>query len=176
MTDQRYFEAVAQEQRENRLDEGLWLKAMTTADNDREHARALYVTMRVEQLKQLHKEQLKVVRSARKAFSTCPQCGCAGPFPSRPAKRIAILVGLLPLLGFYIMRADILMVVHTIWRRGREPDVSSLPALLLYVLMFAGPIFVVLLAARGAVKCPSCDLTFWYDKDRPDGDTVLKSL
>ena len=80
MNDQRFFDLATQEQRENKFTEALWLKAMALSDNDRNRAHAAYIVLRVEQIKDLYVQQLKVTHAMHKMFCTCPSCGCAGPF------------------------------------------------------------------------------------------------
>ncbi len=175
MNDQRFFDAVAQEQRENRFDENLWLKAMAVSDNDRGRAQAAYVTLRVEQLKDLLTQQLNVARVSGKVFRTCPSCDCAGPFPSRWMKKLGLLLSLLPLGGFYYMRAEMLPIVEDVVKRGVF-DTSLVPMQLLWSLAFAGPFFIVLIVSRGAVKCPSCGYSFWFNKNGAEGSSLLKAL
>lgn len=176
MNDQRYFDAVAQEQRENKLNEGMWNKAMAASENDRIRARAAYVTFRVEQLKQLHDQQLKVLRFARKPFCTCPACDCAGPFPTRLWKKLGFLLCLLPLSGFYFMGEGLLEDLEKIWAYRSIPDSIDLPTLLMCLFGFTMPVFVFIIVSRGAVKCPSCGHPFWYRGNAPEGNTILKSL
>ena len=119
---------------------------------------------------------MKIARAAGKVFCSCPACDCAGPFPSRPAKKIGLLLSLMPLAGFYLMRNEMLPVAIMWWKHRAVPETAVLSTHLLYALAFVAPFFVVLIVTRGAVKCPSCGYRFWFNKKGIEGNTVLSSL
>jgi len=69
--DVKYYQQVAEELRATGAIEGLWLKALTVANADKEKAKALYVKWRLEQI-----VAAELQESKHKASYTiaCPKC------------------------------------------------------------------------------------------------------
>ncbi|MBG86428.1 MAG: hypothetical protein CMO80_05950 [Verrucomicrobiales bacterium] len=59
--DEHFYETVSQEMKANNVQEGMWMKAYEQAMGDEKKATALYIKMRVEQLK---REQAKAEMDA----------------------------------------------------------------------------------------------------------------
>ena len=56
MDDEKYYQAVADELREGRINDGLWTKALARCQGDENKTKATYIQWRVEQLMQAEKK------------------------------------------------------------------------------------------------------------------------
>ncbi len=56
MDDEKYYDIVAQEIRENRINDALWTKAIAKAMGDENKTKAVYIQLRVEQIIREEKE------------------------------------------------------------------------------------------------------------------------
>ena len=69
--DVKYYEQVANELRSSGPIEGLWLKALATANSDKEKAKAFYIQWRVEQIATAEMQQSK---NRTSCTIECPKC------------------------------------------------------------------------------------------------------
>ncbi|MCD6049381.1 MAG: hypothetical protein K0Q55_784 [Verrucomicrobia bacterium] len=56
MDDEKYYQAVADELREGRINDGLWTKALARCQGDENKTKATYIQWRVEQIMQAEKK------------------------------------------------------------------------------------------------------------------------
>ena len=76
MDDDKYYEQVAEELRENRIQDGLWTKCIAKSQGDDNKTKALYIQMRVEQLMREEARQ-----RAGSGEDDAEEAGDAGPEP-----------------------------------------------------------------------------------------------
>jgi len=169
MNDQKFFDMVAEELRIHQLDEGLWLSAITACNDDRERARKIYFSLRVEQLKREHADNLKALKIKRVPLSVCPNCDFQGPFPGRVSTLILRLLSLLPVVYgcWYFYSEKVIENIRRAIKSGSSNIPDDLVTQLLLCLVFFAPFLVIYVSTRGSVRCPSCRYIFWYKKNAP---------
>ncbi len=72
--DRLYYERVAEEMRLGIRDEGVWLMAFEKAEGDQTRAKAFYIGLRVERIKELDALQNNFDTGRTNPLNECPYC------------------------------------------------------------------------------------------------------
>lgn len=98
MDDEKYYQAVADELREGRINDGLWTKALARCQGDENKTKATYIQWRVEQIMQAEKRTAYQTEGTDEETESTEK---AAPAPTNPALTVvkwivvAILVGVI---------------------------------------------------------------------------------
>ncbi len=79
MDDEKYYQAVADELREGRINDGLWTKALARCQGDENKTKATYIQWRVEQLIQAEKKVAYPGNEAAEVADEAPPAAPANP-------------------------------------------------------------------------------------------------
>ena len=94
MDDEKYYQAVADELREGRINDGLWTKALARCQGDENKTKATYIQWRVEQIMQAEKKTAYPgVETAEEGQETVP------PASANPAVTIIKWIAVVILIG-----------------------------------------------------------------------------
>lgn len=109
MNDEVFYQQVAEELREQRINEALWTKATAKAMGDENKVRAVYIQLRVQQLTHEHWAQRESADEAAAQAQTGPLWlqkirQRAGPVPLEILKWVAIALLLFLILKIYRLR------------------------------------------------------------------------
>jgi hypothetical protein len=107
MDDEKFYQTVAEELRDNRINDALWTKAIAKSQGDENKTKATYIQLRVEQLMQEEKR----ARLERRATGAAPEDD-ANPgeeseanLQEDKARRTAMLIGqaILFVIGLWLI-------------------------------------------------------------------------
>jgi len=96
MDDEKYYQAVADELREGRINDGLWTKALARCQGDENKTKATYIQWRVEQLIQVEK---KMAYPGVEAAAADDDAEPAQPAPANPVLSIIKWIAVILLIG-----------------------------------------------------------------------------
>ena len=118
--DDKFYDEVARELKENNLVAGLWTKAFAEMSGDDAKARALYIKYRVEQLRNKAALEIESQKSEAK-IKAKQQCLAANPPLSGPVKAANLLVGIFcGILSLIFIGALALSVIDGISRSDMD--------------------------------------------------------
>lgn len=106
MDDEKYYQAVADELREGRINDGLWTKALARCQGDENKTKATYIQWRVEQI-MLAEE--KSASPGNDQAETDDGAEAALPAPANPVLGIVKWVAIILLIGVIIWAVKFLL-------------------------------------------------------------------
>jgi hypothetical protein len=96
MDDEKYYQAVADELRQNRINDGLWTKALARCQGDENKTKATYIQWRVEQLMQAEK---RMATGHGDTTDETESAEIAAASPAHPALQILKWIAVVILIG-----------------------------------------------------------------------------
>lgn len=92
MNDEKYYKVVADELRENRINDALWTKAIAKSQGDENKTKATYIQLRVEQL-MLEEKRALLDQTAPDGGSTAADAGEEATPDDHGVKKLGLLAG-----------------------------------------------------------------------------------
>jgi hypothetical protein len=104
MDDEKYYQAVADELREGRINDGLWTKALARCQGDENKTKATYIQWRVEQIMLAEKRSAHGAGAAGEDEADSSSAPVAAPpNPALAAIKWVVIAGLLAVI-FWAVR------------------------------------------------------------------------
>ncbi len=112
MDDEKYYQAVADELREGRINDGLWTKALARCQGDENKTKATYIQWRVEQLIQAEK---KMAYPGNETASADDEAEAPLPAPANPVLGVIKWIAVIILVGviFWAVKFLLWPKLHT---------------------------------------------------------------